>query len=253
MIQKPLLHRFDETLELEDFQLQVRPEYTISHDPDVTRGKIKEEIEELRRESRDNPDKVYFPGTFNEHSGGYFHTTMPIVANGRVVKNRKKVKTHFDIHDWSRAASELDMDDERTLIAEAERTLENPENSYMKKGRAKNIDAFLYKDPKGPVSRNLQEKAKEEARETLGSIRVNDYEVLPVICNELSRIELDEGTEPDVIVESSYDLPNWQEDYEKFARKNDIDSAYVLRADGACPEESGVYQIKSGEIKEGSL
>lgn len=253
MISKPQRQKFSESANLENGRILVKPEFSISHETDVDEEWIDSEIDTWTGRSNANPDVLYLPGTFNEESDGYFHTTMPVIADGEVLANRRKVKSHYEVHDWAEAARQLDMKDEFWLISEADRTLGSPSQSYMTSSNAREIDSVLYKGPKNAVSNEVQEVATGEALETVDTIEFNGYEVLPVICNELSRIELEGNVEPDIVVEASYDLPEWEEDYREFAEKNEIDSTYVLRADAAYPEESGTYQLESGQILEADL
>lgn len=253
MISKPQQQKFSESANLENGKIIVKPEFSISHDPDVDEEWIESKIDTWTGKSNANPDVLYLPGTFNEESDGYFHTTMPVIADGEVLADRRKVKSHYEVHNWAEAARQLDLKDEFWLISEADRTLGNPSESYMTPSNAREIDSVLYKGPKNEVSNEVQEIATEEALETVDTIEFNGYEVLPIICNEISRIELEDDIEPDIIVESSYDLPAWEEDYREFSDKNGIDSTYVLRADGAYPEKSGVYQLESGKILEADL
>lgn len=253
MISKPQQQKFSESANLENGKIVVKPEFSISHDPEVDEERIESKIDTWTSKSNANPDVLYLPGTFNEESDGYFHTTMPVIADGEVLVNRRKVKSHYEVHDWAEAARQLDMKDEFWLISEADRTSGSPSESYMIPSNAREIDSVLYKGPKNAVSNEVQEVATQEALETVDTIEFNGYEVLPVICNELSRIELDDDIDPDIIVEASYDLPAWEDNYREFSEKNSIDSTYVLRADGAYPDESGTYQLESGHILEADI
>ncbi|PSG99184.1 MAG: hypothetical protein BRC29_03595 [Nanohaloarchaea archaeon SW_7_43_1] len=253
MISKHQQQKFSESANLESGKIVVKPEFSISHDPDVDEEWIESKIDTWTGKINANPDVLYIPGTFNEESNGYFHTTMPVIADGEVLNNRKKVKSNYEVHNWTEAARQLDLKDEFWLISEAERTLGSPSKSYMIPSNAREVDSILYKGPKNTVSDEVHEVATEEALETIDTVEFNGYEVLPVICNELSRIELEDGMKPDIIVEASYDLPAWEDDYREFSEKNNIDSTYILRADGVYPEESGVYQLESGLISEADL
>lgn len=253
MITRPQQLKFSETANLENGKILVKSEGSISHDPDVDKQTIESKIDEWVERSEENEEVLYFPGTYNEDSGGFFHTTMPAINDGDILTERRKVKPHYSIHDWAEAARQLDMKDEFWLISEAERTLGNTEESYMLSSNAREIDSVLYQDPKHSVKQEVNEVATEDALDTVGTFDFHGYEVLPVICNELSRLELEEGADPDIIVESSYDLPNWEDDYRTFSDENEIESTYILRADGAYPENSGTYQLESGEILEAEL
>lgn len=253
MISKPQQQKFSESANLDNGKIVVKPEFSISHDPDVDEEWIESKVDTWKGRSNANTDVLYLPGTFNEESDGYFHTTMPVIADGEVLANRRKVKSHYEVHDWAEAARQLDLKDEFWLIREADRTLGSPSESYMIPSNAREVDSVLYKGPKNEVSNEVQEVATEEALETVDTIKFNGYNVLPVICNEISRIELEDNIDPDIIVEASYDLPAWGDYYREFSDKNGIDSTYVLRADGAYPEESGVYQLESGQILEADL
>lgn len=253
MITRPQQLKFSKTANLENGKILVKSEGSISHDPDIDKQTLESRIDEWIEKSEDNEDVLYLPGTYNEDSGGFFHTTMPVINNGKVMTERRKVEPHYRVHDWPEAARELDMKDEFWLISEAERTLGNTDESYMLSSNAREIDSVLYQDPKRSVKEEVNNLATEEALDSVGTVDFNGYEVLPVICNELSRLELDEDANPDIIVESSYDLPKWKDDYRSFSEKNEIDSTYILRADGAYPENSGTYQLESGEILEVDL
>lgn len=253
MISGPRKRKFSKTANLENGKILVEPEGAISHDPQIEKQTLESKIDEWIERSQENEDVLYVPGTYNEESGGYFHTTMPVINNGELLTERRKIEPHYSVHNWPEAARQLDMKDEFWMISEAERTLNSPEESYMLSSKAREIDSVLYKEPKQSVKQKVNQVATEEAQNTVQTVDFNGYEVLPVICNEISRLSLDEEVNPDIIVESSYDLPNWEEDYATFSEKNEINSTYILRADSAYPENSGTYHLESGEILEVDL
>lgn len=253
MLSKPKNQNFSQSADLENGKIIVRPEFSISHKTEIKEAWIESKIEDWLGISNSNPEVLYMPGTFNEEFGGYFHTTMPVIFNGEILKKRRKIKSHYEVNDWFEVARKLEMKDESCLISEAERTLRSPSESYMTSYNASEIDSVLYKDPKNAVLNKLQEVATEEALNTVDTIDFNGYEILPIICNEISQIELDEAIEPDIIVEASYDLPNWEEDYLELSDRNNINSTYILRADGAHPVESGTYRLQSGYISDTDL
>lgn len=250
MISTPPRHRFEEEVNTENGKIKVRPEFSISHRHDVGVDEIQSELNKWKSVSLSNPEELLFPGTYNKDAGGYFHTVLPAISRGAVISERKKVQPYFEIHDYPEAARNTDMKDEFWLINEAEKTVESPEDTYMLRGNAVEIDSVLYKGPKADVKREVKRQAVEESVESVDTMEYDGLTVLPVVCNELTRLGEYLESDVDMVVESSYDLPAWSDDYEEFADSACQNDFYILRADAANPEESGLYRMLDGEITE---
>lgn len=227
--------------------VRVWPEFAL--DPSIQNPIVDHSVKLIKNRSKDSPKTIYFPGTLIESSDGFYHNKLPIILDGEIRLERLKIKLNYEIYDWAEAAQALDLNSEYSLIKKASETLENPSSTDMSRSDATEIRDILYKGPKGRVQEMVRDFAKSEAIDSVDIIQVYGVTILPVICNELCYLPQFTDVQPDIIVEVAYGFDSWRERYQSLLEENLVtQDAYIVRADGAYPSESGVYTAENGNL-----
>lgn len=247
MISTPEYELFSVLFDHPEVTVRVWPEFAL--DPSVQDPIVDHSVELIKNKSKLSPKTIYFPGTLTEPSNGFYHNNLPIVSDGEIRLERLKIQLNYEIHDWAEAAQALNLNSEYSIIKKASETLEDPSSTDMSRSDATEIRDILYKGPKSRVKEEVRDFAKSEAIDSVDIIQVHGVTILPVICNELRYVSQFTNVQPDIIVEVAYGFDSWRERYQSLLEENLVtQDAYIVRADGAYPSESGVYTVENGNL-----
>lgn len=217
--------------------IRVWPEYALSKDL----GWDGVSLTELREKSSDNPNSVYVPGTYIEIDG-WETNIAPVIHDGEIILKRSKIYTHYTIHNWERAAERVSGEEELATLQKAKRTIAGEETGYDM-SEARDIVDLSYIWPKSAIKEKVNKAARRSSAKTVQTATINGIDILPIICNEVSSIPQQKIHEADVIVDVSYDFPNWKQRYEEYASDDVEDGTLIVRADGVLEEQSGCYLL----------
>ncbi|MEK6889758.1 MAG: hypothetical protein AABW82_02990 [Nanoarchaeota archaeon] len=131
---------------------------------------------------KENKKAAFFPGTLLRNYGGYSLPVMPIIVDGKIV--REQVKQDGIFYD-----DEVELG--RHLLGD----------DFAEKVKRSSGDYF--DEPLKTLQSTLMREVKDRRAACLSPIKIKGYNVLPVICSDLSAMaKNNHGNKVDLIVHS---------------------------------------------------
>ncbi|MBW6451670.1 MAG: hypothetical protein K0B02_02975 [DPANN group archaeon] len=161
----------------------------------------------LKEFSKEYDQFWIFAGSVEEDMGQYLHVSMPIINNGEIKHIRRKMQIYYDIIDPNLSLNSIKNKFENEIRDEI---------------------------------RLINEKAQKESIESLTTLDIGKYTVLPLICNEvfsLRNIDTQQfkrlNLPADIIIESSFDNNTPQNYIPGLINKHIVKpESYLIKSDG---------------------
>lgn len=149
-------------------------------------------------------DSSFFAGSLLRDFGNFYMLTMPIIEKGKLIAERVVQSNYAFVDDRVALARDLIGED----LANRLESYRGPE----------------FEGPAEEFNKIMKEKVGKIAKNSLKSIKIGGYNILPIICNEIFVIpDLYAGEKIDLIAHSCNDLVHDEDEiipiYEKFIEK----------------------------------
>ncbi len=187
---------------------------------------------------------LLFPGTLIEDVGGYFHPTMPVIKDGEIIHNRRKIfPPLFD-----------------KIVDAARKVLGEDKAKELEITARKNLLKCFFEEPFKTPYNAIIKRSLEESINSLKPIEHEDYLILPVICNEMPSIpRYYKGKPVNLILHSCCEyfdsnerrLKYYKRVLPEFIEKNVVETPFYLNiAETGKNSHAGMYRVnKAVEIK----
>lgn len=184
-------------------------------------------IVEVLIEMKRRKETAFFPGTLLREYNGFFLPVMPIIINGEIAAERVKQTGIAYVDDYLALTEKL----VGKKYAEKVREFKGPE----------------FEGPIQEVKYLLKEIVEKKRADSMVSVNIGEWEILPIICNEIYLIpNLYMGKKVNLILHSCGNL---------FENKEQRENTYrrffeVMKEKGLVEDESFLATVESGNLDE---
>lgn len=164
-------------------------------------------------------DCAFFPGTLLRDFGGFYIPTIPVISEGKIILERVKCcgPTYID---------------DRAALA----------RSFGRYDLAKELEVYRGPEFEGPArefNRIINEKVGKITMDSIKSVKVDGYQILPIICNEMPVVAgIYEGEKVNFVAhccdnlftDGDKRLKSYERFFESMQKKNLIEYPFMIAA-----------------------
>ncbi len=184
-------------------------------------------VVEALMEMKKRKETAFFPGTLMRDYGEFFLPVMPIIVDGEIATERVKQTGIAYVDDYPALAERL-----------------------LGKGYAEKVREFKGPDFEGPIQEVkdlLKEIVARKRTDSMASVNIGEWNILPVICNEIYLIpNLYRGKKVNLILHSCSNLFESKEQRENTYRR----FFEAMKEKGLVGDESFLATAESGDLDE---